>query len=49
MTEIIKELTTIKKTNEIISDQVLNWVNIAEVQKVQKAILYKLKKQQNLI
>ena len=38
MTEIIEGLITIKKTNEIASDQVLNWAVIGRVQKVQKAV-----------
>ena len=39
MTEIIKELTAIKRTNEITSDHVLNWAERENVQRVQKAIL----------
>ena len=40
ITEIIKELTTIKKTNEITGDQMLSWTKRVEAQTAQKAILY---------
>ena len=43
MTEIIEELTTIKKTNEITSNLVLSWTNRVKPQTVQKAILYRTK------
>ena len=39
MIESIRELTTIKRANEIRSEQVLSWSKRVEVQKVQKAKL----------
>ena len=39
MNEIIKELTTLQKTNEVTSNQVLCSARRAEVQRAQKAIL----------
>ena len=39
MTEIIRELTVIKKTNVITSKQVLAWARRVESQIVQKAII----------
>ena len=38
MTEIIKELTTIKKTNEISGDQELCWEKRVELHREQKVI-----------
>ena len=38
MTNIIRELTTIKKTDEIPSRQVLCWARIVEVQLLCKAV-----------
>ena len=38
ITEIIKELITIEKTNEITSKQVLGWTRRVEAQRVQKAV-----------
>ena len=39
MTEPIRELTLIKMTNKISSEEELCWVRMAEVQKAQKAVL----------
>ena len=39
MTEKKKELTTINKTNETISDQVLSWAKTVEMQREERAIL----------
>ena len=41
--EIIKELITYRKTNEITSDKVLSWTEMVEAQRAQKAILDTLK------
>ena len=38
MTEMIRELTAIKKTNEITSEQVLPWARRVVVQRTQKAL-----------
>ena len=35
----IRELTTIKKTNEITSEQILGWTKRVQAQRAQKAIL----------
>ena len=37
--EIMKELTTIKKTSQVTSEQVLAWANRVEVETLQKAML----------
>ena len=39
ITEIIRELTVIKRTNEITIKQVLSWAKTAEAQRAQKVIL----------
>ena len=44
MTEIIWELTTTKRTNEITSEQVVYWARRVEEQKAQKALLVTTKK-----
>ena len=49
MTEIIKELAIIKKTNEIIGVSVMHWVKKVDVQRVQKANWIYIKKAENLV
>ena len=39
MTEIIKELATVKKTNEVTSEQVYSWTKGVEVQRAHKVTL----------
>ena len=38
-TEILRELTAIKKTNEITSEQVLSWARRVKVKRAQKALI----------
>ena len=43
MTEIIRELTTIEKTNEITSEQILAWTRRVEAQRAQKVLIAVIK------
>ena len=45
MMEIIRELTTIKEANNITSEQFLCWAKGVEVQRVQKVLLFKNKRE----
>ena len=39
MTELIRELTTVKKTSKITSEQVLDWARIVKAQRAQKLLI----------
>ena len=49
MTEIIGELTVVKKNNKIISQKAFHWAKRVDAQRIQKAILNKTKKTKSLI